>query len=140
MDGKWDGKQYFSLFGKQRKTGTDGKWDGLFFTRTHNYFPPKSGGKLWERKRSHCAITGLPSPNVYKFINSTPIFINSTPISNPENQQHTHIHQTHIQIHINNQSEIEKEEERKKKMLKKMPKSTFSPPKIFAISAQNHCP
>ena len=40
------------------------------------------------------------------------IFINSTPISNLENQQHTHIHQTrikihqtHIQIHINNQSE-----------------------------------
>ena len=109
-------------------------------------FSSQIGRKNVERKRSHCAITGLRSLNVYKFINSTPIFINSTPISNPENQQHTHIHQTHIkihqthiQIHINNQSEIEKEEERKK-MLKKMPKSPFSPHTIFAISAQNHCP
>ena len=143
MDGKWDGKQYFSLFGKQRKTGTDGKWDGLFFTRTHNYFPPKSGGKLWERKRSHCAITGLPSPNVYKFINSTPIFINSTPISNLENQQHTHIHQTrikihqtHIQIHINNQSEIEK---RRRRRRRKKEEDAEENAKITIFSTQNFC-
>ena len=78
-------------------------------------FSSQIGRKNVERKRSHCAITGLPSPNVYKFINSTPI-------SNPENQQHTHIHQTHIkihqthiQIHINNQSEIEKRRRRRRR-------------------------
>ena len=119
-------------------------WDGwkmgwIIFHPDPQLFSSQIGRKTVERKRSHCAIIGLPSPNVYKFINSTPI-------SNPENQQHTHIHQTHIkihqthiQIHINNQSEIEKEEERKKKMLKKMPKSPFSPPKIFAFFSQNPC-
>ena len=136
--------------------GTEGKKRGRktqkkIFLRAHQFFSSQIGRKTVERKRSHYAITGLPSPNVCKFINNTPIFINSTSMSNPENQQHTHIHQTHIkihqthiQLHINNQSENwkkkkeKKKKERKKKMLKKMPKSPFSPPKNFAFSAQNN--
>ena len=110
-------------------------------------FSSQIGRKTMERKRSHCAITGLPSLNVYKFINSTPIFINSTPISNLENQQHTHIHQTrikihqtHIQIHINNQSEIEKRRRRRRRCQNHYflhPKFLLSPPKITALN-QTH--
>ena len=92
----------------------DGKLRRKFSSWAHQFFSSQIGRKTLERKRSHYAIIGLPSPNVYKFINSTPI-------SNPKNQQHTHIqqthikiHQTHIQIHINNQTEIEKRRRRKK--------------------------
>ena len=117
-------------------------WDGwkmgwIIFHPGPQLFSSQIERKTMERKRSHCAITGLPSPNVYKFINSTPI-------SNPENQQHTHIHQTHIkihqthiQIHINNQSEIEKRRRRRRRCQNHHflhPKFLLSPPKITALN------
>ena len=145
-------KTVFFIVWKAKEKREDGKLGRKFSYWTHQFFFSQIGWKTVEKKRSHCTITELPSPNVCKFIISTPIFINSTSISNLENQQHTHIHQTHIkihqthiQIHINNQSKNwkkkkeKKKKERKKKMLKKMPKSPFSPPKNFAFFAQNHC-
>ena len=123
-------------------------WDGwkmgwIIFHPGPQLFSSQIGRKTMERKRSHCAITGLPSLNVYKFINSTPIFINSTPISNLENQQHTHIHQTrikihqtHIQIHINNQSEIEK---RRRRRRRKKEEDAEEDAKITIFSTQNFC-
>ena len=125
----------------------DGKLRRKFSSWAHQFFSSQIGRKTLERKRSHCAIIGLPSPNVYKFINSTPI-------SNPKNQQHTHIqqthikihqthikiHQTHIQIHINNQSEIEKRRRRRRRCQNHHflhPKFLLSPPKITALN-QTH--
>ena len=117
----------------------DGKLRRKFSSWAHQFFSSQIGRKTLERKRSHCAIIGLPSPNVYKFINSTPI-------SNPKNQQHTHIqqthikihqthikiHQTHIQIHINNQSEIEKRRRRRRRKKE-------GDAKITIFSTQNFC-
>ena len=121
----------------------DGKLERKFSPRAHQFFFFQIGRKIVERKCSHCTITGLPSPNVYKFINSAPIFINSTPISNPENQQYTHIHQTHIKIHqthiqiyINNQSEIEK---RRKRRRRKKEEDAEENAKITIFSTQNFC-
>ena len=114
----------------------DGKLERKFSSRAHQFFFFQIGRKIMERKCSHCAITRLPSPNVYKFINSAPIFINSTPISNPENQQYTHIHQTHIKIHINNQSEIEK---RRKRRRRKKEEDVEENAKITIFSTQNFC-
>ena len=116
-------------------------WDGwkmgwIIFHPGPQLFSSQIGRKTMERKRSHCAITGLPSPNVYKFINSTPM-------SNPENQQHTHIHQTHIkihqthiQIHINNQSKIEK---RRRRRRRKKEEDAEEDAKITIFSTQNFC-
>ena len=98
-------KTVFSTVWEAKEKREDGKLRRKFSSWAHQFFSSQIGRKTMERKRSHYAITGLPSPNVCKFIYSTPIFINSTSISNLENQQHAHIHQTNIQIHINNQSE-----------------------------------
>ena len=125
--------------GKKRGWKT---WEKIFL-RAHQFFSSQIGRKIVERKLSYRGITQMPSPNVYKFINSTPIFINSTPISNLENQQHTHIHQTrikihqtHIQIHINNQSEIEK---RRKRRRRKKEEDAEENAKITIFSTQNFC-
>ena len=124
-------KTVVSIVWKAKEKREDGKLRRKFSSRAHQFFSSQIGRKTVERKHSHYAITGLPSPNVYKFINSTPI-------SNPENQQHTHIkiHQTHIQIHINNQSEIEK---RRKRRRRKKEEDAEENAKITIFSTQNFC-
>ena len=47
MGGKWCGKQCFSLFRKQRKTKRMENLEENFPPGPTNFFPPKSGGKLW---------------------------------------------------------------------------------------------
>ena len=135
MGGKWWKTVFFTVW-KAKEKREDGKLGRKFSSRAHKFFSSQIGRKTVERKRPHCAITGLPSPNVYKFINSTPI-------SNPENQQHTHIHQTHIkihqthiQIHINNQSEIEK---RRRRRRRKKEEDAEEDAKITIFSTQNFC-
>ena len=129
-------KTIFSTVWEAKEKRDDRKLRRKFSSRAHQFFSSQIGRKTVERKRSHCAITGLPSPNVYKFINSTPI-------SNPENQQHTHIHQTHIkihqthiQIHINNQSEIEKIRRRRRR---KKEEDAEEDAKITIFSIHNLC-
>ena len=125
LDGKWDGKQCFPLFGKQRKIGTDGEWDGLFSTRAHNYFPPKSGGKLWRENVLTVQLLDCPLPT------ST-----NSSTAHPYSSNHIKIHQTHIQIHINNQSEIEK---RRRRRRRKKEEDAEEDAKITIFSTQNFC-
>ena len=62
MGGKWCGKQCFSLFGKQKKTERMENPGENFPPGPTNFFPPKSGGKLWRESCSYREITQMPSP------------------------------------------------------------------------------
>ena len=118
-----------------------------------NFFPSKSEGKLWRENVLTMQLLDCPllmsinSSTVHPYSSTAHPYqiqkINSTPISNPENQQYTHIHQTHIKIHqthiqiyINNQSEIEK---RRKRRRRKKEEDAEENAKITIFSTQNFC-
>ena len=125
MGGKWCGKQYFSLFGKRRKKEMMENSGENFPPRPTNFFPPKSGGKLWRENVLTVQLLDCPLPT------ST-----NSSTAHPYSSNHIKIHQTHIQIHINNQSEIEK---RKRRRRRKKEEDAEEDAKITIFFIQNFC-
>ena len=121
MGRKWCGKQYFLLFGKRRKKERTENSGENFPPGPTKFFPPKSGGKPWRENVLTVQLLDCPLPT------ST-----NSSTAHPYSSNHIKIHQTHIQIHINNQSEIEKRRRRRRRKKEEDAKITI-------FSTQNFC-